>query len=142
VEAIFVSTGLVALAEMGDKTQLLALLLTARFRRPVPILAGILVATVANHALAAWAGFAVGQWLEGSWFRIAVGLGFLAMAAWALVPDKPDDDVVTRTGYGVFAATLFASSSSRSAIRRRSPRRCWPRALPPCCRSPSARPPA
>lgn len=108
MEAIFVSTGLVALAEMGDKTQLLALLLTARFQRPVPILAGILVATIANHALAAWAGFAVGQWLEGPWFRYGVGVGFLAMAAWALVPDQADDDVPARTGHGVFAATLVA----------------------------------
>src|SRR5687768_17022681 len=74
------STLLVAVAEIGDKTQLLAIVLAARFRRPWPILAGILVATLANHALAATAGYFVSDLLEGAWFRALVGLGFLAMA--------------------------------------------------------------
>lgn len=108
VEAILVSAGLVALAEIGDKTQLLALLLAAKYRRPAPILLGILVATLLNHALAASAGFVVAEWLSGPTFRIVVGLAFLAMAAWTLVPDKADAGVADRSGYGVFAATVVA----------------------------------
>ena len=106
MEAFLVSTGLVALAEMGDKTQLLSLVLAARFRRPWAIVLGILVATLANHALAA----AVGAWLAGlvgpHWMRIAIGVGFLAMAAWTLVPDKLDHADVG--GRGVFIATCLA----------------------------------
>lgn len=106
MEAFLVSTGLVALAEMGDKTQLLSLVLAARFRRPWPIVLGIFAATVANHALAA----AVGGWLAHEigpyWMRMAIGVGFLAMAAWALVPDKADDAGVR--GGGVFLATCLA----------------------------------
>ena len=107
MEAFLVSTGLVALAEMGDKTQLLSLVLAARFRRPWPIVLGILVATVANHALAA----AVGGWLAHEigpyWMRIAIGVGFLAMAAWTLVPDRLEDEVKTGR-FGVFLATCVA----------------------------------
>ena len=106
MEAFLVSTGLVALAEMGDKTQLLSLVLAARFRRPWPIVLGIFVATVANHALAA----AVGGWLAHEigpyWMRIAIGVGFIVMAAWALVPDKADDAGVR--GGSVFIATCLA----------------------------------
>lgn len=106
MEAFLVSTGLVALAEMGDKTQLLSLVLAARFRRPWPIVLGILVATVANHALAA----AVGGWLNDfigpHRMRIAIGIGFIAMAAWTLIPDKLDD--APRNHFGVFATTCFA----------------------------------
>jgi len=106
VEAFLVSTGLVALAEMGDKTQLLSLVLAARFRRPWPIVLGILVSTVANHALAA----AVGSWIAAQvgpyWMRIAIGAGFLAMAAWALVPDKADAAAIH--GGSVFIATCLA----------------------------------
>jgi len=106
MEAFLVSTGLVALAEMGDKTQLLSLVLAARFRRPWPIVLGILVATVANHALAA----ALGGWLAAQigpyWMRVAIGVGFLAMAAWTLVPDKLDDAGIH--GRGVFVATAVA----------------------------------
>ena len=106
MEAFLVSTGLVPLAEMGDKTQLLSLVLAARFRRPWPIVLGILAATMANHALAA----AVGGWLAGVvgpyWMRTAIGIGFLAMAAWALVPDKADDAGVR--GGSVFIATCLA----------------------------------
>lgn len=105
-EAFLVSTGLVALAEMGDKTQLLSLVLAARFRRPWPIVLGILVATVANHALAA----AVGGWLNDfvgpERMRVAIGVGFLAMAAWTLIPDKLDD--APRDHFGVFATTCVA----------------------------------
>lgn len=108
-EALAVSTGVVALAEMGDKTQLLALLLAARFRRPLPIVAGIVVATVLNHALAG----AVGAWLAAhvspAWLRWGLGLSFLAMAAWMLIPDKVDeDDVRIAPRWGVFGATALA----------------------------------
>src|SRR4051812_38815825 len=77
LEAFLVSTVLVAIAEIGDKTQLLAILLAARFRKPWPILAGILAATLANHALAATAGYFVSGLLQGTWFRIAVGAAFI-----------------------------------------------------------------
>jgi putative Ca2+/H+ antiporter (TMEM165/GDT1 family) len=92
MEAFFLSTALVALAEMGDKTQLLALVLVARFRRPWPIVLGILAATLLNHALAGLVGARVGQWLTPEVLRWVLGLSFLAMAAWTLVPDKLDED--------------------------------------------------
>ncbi|MFC3078686.1 TMEM165/GDT1 family protein [Phenylobacterium terrae] len=110
MDAFFVSTGLVALAEIGDKTMLLALLLAARFRAPRPILAGIFAATIANHALAAALGAAAGALLEGPWMRWVLGIGFLVFAAWALVPDKMDEDEEpkTRTGGSVFLTTTIA----------------------------------
>jgi Ca2+/H+ antiporter, TMEM165/GDT1 family len=109
VDAILVSTGLVALAEIGDKTQLLAVILAARFRRPWPIIAGIFVATLLNHALAATLGYVVADWLTGRTFQTAVGIGFIVMACWALIPDKADDGGVDKKGQaGVFIATLIA----------------------------------
>jgi len=110
LEAFLVSTGVVALAEIGDKTQLLALLLATKFKRPWPIVLGILVATLANHAFAS----AVGAWLVGligaHTLRWILGLSFIAMAAWTLVPDKYDDeskqDAAPR--FGVFGTTLVA----------------------------------
>ncbi len=108
LEAFFISTGLVAVAEIGDKTQLLAIMLAARFRRPVPIVLGILVATLANHGLAATLGFVVAEYLTGPAFQILVGVGFVAMAAWALIPDKDDEDAGSRTAGGVFLTTLVA----------------------------------
>ncbi len=92
IEAFLVCTGVVALAEMGDKTQLLALVLAARYRRPWPIVAGILAATLLNHALAGWAGVWIGTQLPHAYLRWILGLSFIAMAAWLLVPDKLDDD--------------------------------------------------
>jgi len=107
MDAFLVSTMLVALAEMGDKTQLLSLVLAARYRRPWPIVLGVLVATAANHALAA----ALGGWLTvalgADRMRVAVGLGFIAMAAWALVPDKPGSEL-PQARLGVFAASCLA----------------------------------
>jgi putative Ca2+/H+ antiporter (TMEM165/GDT1 family) len=88
---IATSAGVVALAEIGDKTMLLALVLAARYRQPVAVLGGILLATLANHGLAAWAGVALAGLLAGPWFQAAVAIGFLAMAAWTLVPDKLDE---------------------------------------------------
>lgn len=109
MDIIFASTLLVALAEIGDKTMLLAIILAARFRAPWPIIAGIFAATIVNHALAAWAGSAISGLLDGFWFRLAVALGFLAMAAWILVPDKIDEDEVDKPArYGVFLTTSLA----------------------------------
>jgi Ca2+/H+ antiporter, TMEM165/GDT1 family len=108
LEAFLVSTGLVAVAEIGDKTQLLAMVLAAKFRRPLPIILGILVATILNHTGAAALGFVVARWLTGPTFQVLVGGGFVAMAAWALIPDKEDDGAVSRTAGGVFLTTLVA----------------------------------
>ena len=88
MEAFLISAGLVAVAEIGDKTQLLAVVLAARFRRPVPIILGIFFATIANHTLAAGLGVILAGWLKGPLFQSLVGVGFIAMALWALVPDK------------------------------------------------------
>ncbi len=108
VQAFWISAGVVALAEIGDKTQLLALLLAARFQRPWPVIAGITVATLANHALAGLAGAWITQLLGPSLLRWLLGLGFIAMGAWALVPDKADDGPAGRAGLGAFSATLLA----------------------------------
>ena len=109
MEAFLVSTGLVALGEMGDKTQLLALLLAAKFRKPAPIIAGILVATLANHALAGALGGWIAQMLGPNVLRWVIGVSFLAMAAWMLVPDEINDDAdggLQR--FGVFGTTVVA----------------------------------
>ena len=109
IEAFISSTAVVALAEIGDKTMLLAIVLAARLRAPWAILAGILVATLANHALAALVGSQVAGLLQADWFRIAVALGFVAMAAWTLVPDKLEDDENTvRSTGGAFLTTLVS----------------------------------
>lgn len=109
MEAIFTSTAVVALAEIGDKTMLLAIVLAARFRKPVPIILGILVATLANHGIAALVGQSVANLLEGEWFRYAVGVSFIAMAAWTLVPDKLDDEEQQGDPrFGAFLTTTIA----------------------------------
>ena len=110
MDALFTSTALVALAEMGDKTQLLAMLLATRFRKPVPIIFGILIATIANHFLAALLGHSIAGVLTQDWFRYAVALSFIAMAAWTLVPDKIDEDAPLKapSKAGVFLTTLVA----------------------------------
>ena len=108
MEAFLVSTGIVALGEMGDKTQLLALLLAAKFRRPVPIVLGILVATLVNHALAG----AVGDWIARALgpdvLRWVIGGSFIAMAAWMLIPDKIDGAEGGHQRFGVFGTTVIA----------------------------------
>jgi len=108
LEAFLISVGVVALAEMGDKTQLLALVLAARYRRPVPVILGIFVATLANHALAAWLGAGVAEMLGRDALRWILGLSFLAMAAWTLVPDKLEKEKPQSARRGAFAATLLA----------------------------------
>ena len=108
MEALWISTGIVALAEIGDKTQLLAIVLAARFRQPLPIIAGIFVATLLNHAAAASLGYIIAQWLTGDAFRIGVGIAFIAMAVWALIPDKDDDRAEKMNAGGIFLTTLVA----------------------------------
>jgi putative Ca2+/H+ antiporter (TMEM165/GDT1 family) len=108
MEAFLVSLSTVAIAEMGDRTQLLALLLAAKFRKPVPIVAAILVATLANHALAGFAGVWLGKFLTPNILDIVVGISMLGMAAWTLIPDKLDKDDAKTGGHGPFIATLIA----------------------------------
>jgi putative Ca2+/H+ antiporter (TMEM165/GDT1 family) len=109
MDAFFISTGIVALAEMGDKTQLLSLLLAARFRQPWPIVWGILVATLANHALAGGFGAWVTTFMGPTVLRWVLGVSFLAMAAWMLVPDKLDEgEAQVAPKYGVFGTTVVA----------------------------------
>ncbi|MDI1296988.1 MAG: TMEM165/GDT1 family protein [bacterium] len=110
MDAFLTSASLVALAEMGDKTQLLAMLLATRFRKPVPIILGIFVATIANHFLAALLGHSIAGILTQPWFRYAVAISFIAMAAWTLVPDTFDEDAPLKapSRAGVFLTTLVA----------------------------------
>ena len=109
MEAFLISTGIVALAEMGDKTQLLSLVLAARFRKPWPIVWGIFVATVFNHALAGGLGTWVTTWLGPELLRWVLAASFFAMAAWMLVPDKlDDDDAEVKPKWGVFGTTVVA----------------------------------
>lgn len=111
METYFVSTLLVALAEMGDRTQLLAIMLASRFRKPAPILLGILVATLANHGLAALAGFYVSSLLSATWFKYAISASFIVMALWALIPDKEDEaagaEQASKTGVFLTTAVAF-----------------------------------
>jgi putative Ca2+/H+ antiporter (TMEM165/GDT1 family) len=107
VQTFLISTLTVALAELGDKTQLLALVLAAKYRKPWTICLGILLATLVNHALAGAFGAAVAQWLSPQILRVIVALSFLAIAAWTLVPDKADEDESARNG-SVLVATAVA----------------------------------
>jgi Ca2+/H+ antiporter, TMEM165/GDT1 family len=106
--ALLTSAAVVAVAEIGDKTQLLSLLLAARYRRPVPIILAILVATVANHALAAWLGGRVAAAIDPQWLRWLLGGSFCAMALWALRPDRHDGKLPLEARLGVFATSLAA----------------------------------
>ena len=108
VNAFLVSTGVVALAEIGDKTQLLALLLAARFKKPVPIILGILVATLANHALAGALGAWLAQAIGAEAMRWILGASFIAMAVWIMIPDRIDGAEPDAPRFGVFVTTLVA----------------------------------
>lgn len=109
METLLISTGVVALAEVGDKTQLLALLLAARFKKPAPIIAGIFCATVFNHALAGAAGAWITTVLNPDVLRWLLGLSFIGMAIWTLIPDQLDaSDTINAGRMGVFGATLIA----------------------------------
>ena len=108
MESLLVSTGVVALAEIGDKTQLLAFILAARFKKPVPIIAGILVATLLNHGLAGALGAWITTTISPEVLRWVLGLSFVAMAIWTLIPDEIEEEE-TRIAkrFGVFGATLI-----------------------------------
>ncbi len=106
MEALLTSTLSVAIAEIGDKTQLLALLLICRFRKPWPIIAGMLAATLLNHACAAWIGDFISRWLDPKVMTYLVAAAFVAMAIWILVPDKMDDEESSLDKYGPFMATF------------------------------------
>jgi putative Ca2+/H+ antiporter (TMEM165/GDT1 family) len=111
MEAFLVSTGIVALAEMGDKTQLLALVLAVRFRKPWPIVLGIFVATIANHAMAGALGAWVTTLLSPQTLRWMLAISFIAMAVWMLIPDKLDDgDTPGAPRFGVFGTIVLAFS--------------------------------
>ena len=108
MEALLTSTAVVALAEIGDKTQLLAIVLATRFKRPLPIIAGIFVATIANHFLAALVGEQAASFLDGQWFRYLVAASFILMGAWTLIPDKFEETEAKPARFGVFVTTLIA----------------------------------
>ena len=108
MEAFLVSTGIVALAEIGDKTQLLAFILAARFRKPVPIILGILVATLTNHFLAGMLGSWITTLLDPETLRWVLGVSFIAMALWTLVPDEFEEKDAKLARFGVFGTTLIA----------------------------------
>ena len=107
MEALYISTGVVALAEMGDKTQLLAFILAARFKKPVPIILGILLATLVNHGLAGVFGAWITSVVSPEAMRWVLGLSFIAMAIWTLIPDKiEEEETQIAQRLGVFGATL------------------------------------
>jgi putative Ca2+/H+ antiporter (TMEM165/GDT1 family) len=108
IQAFFASIAVVSLAEIGDKTMLLAIVLAAKLRKPWQIIAGIFAATIVNHACAALIGSEVSGLIDAPWFRIAVAVGFIAMGLWTLVPDKLDDDEGFKHRGSVFLTTLVA----------------------------------
>jgi putative Ca2+/H+ antiporter (TMEM165/GDT1 family) len=108
MEAFLISTGIVALAEIGDKTQLLAFILAAKFRKPAPIILGILIATLANHSFAGALGSLITSLVGPYTLRWALGVSFLAMAIWTLIPDKFDEKDARLGHFGVFGTTLIA----------------------------------
>jgi putative Ca2+/H+ antiporter (TMEM165/GDT1 family) len=108
MEAFLISTGIVALAEIGDKTQLLAFILAAKFRKPVPIILGILLATIANHAFAGALGAWITDLMSPQTLRWVLGVSFIAMGIWTLIPDKFDEDDARLAKLGVFGTTLVA----------------------------------
>jgi putative Ca2+/H+ antiporter (TMEM165/GDT1 family) len=109
VSPFLISLGAVALAEIGDKTQLLSLVLAAKFRRPWPICAGILIASLTSHAIAAELGAWLAHWMTPGVQRWLIGLSFLVVAAWAMLPEKEERmDAPPRHGHGVFVASLVA----------------------------------
>jgi putative Ca2+/H+ antiporter (TMEM165/GDT1 family) len=108
MEAFWISTGIVALAEIGDKTQLLALVLAAKYRKPVPIILGIFVATLLNHAVAGYFGAWLAATIGEQMLKWILGVSFIAMAGWMLIPDKLDEEEEKPARFGVFLTTLIA----------------------------------
>jgi Ca2+/H+ antiporter, TMEM165/GDT1 family len=107
MDALWISAGVVALAEIGDKTQLLAIVLAARFRKPIPIILGIFTATLLNHAAASVVGYYLAALIEGVTFQLILGAAFIAVGAWAFIPDKETGGDIRSSG-GVFLTTLVA----------------------------------
>ena len=108
LSTLFISTGVVALAEMGDKTQLLAFLLAARFKKPIPIILGILAATILNHGLAGALGAWITSVLSETTLGWILGISFIAMAVWTLIPDEIEEDETSiASRFGVFGATAI-----------------------------------
>lgn len=108
MESLLVSTGVVALAEIGDKTQLLAFILAARFKKPLPIVMGILLATIVNHGLAGALGAWITATVDPQWLRWILGASFIGMAIWTLIPDKiEEEETSVAKRFGVFGATLI-----------------------------------
>ena len=120
MEAFLVSTGIVALAEIGDKTQLLALILAARYRRPLPIITAMLLATVLNHLLAGVLGAWIAHQVGAHLMRWILGIAFIAMAVWIMIPDKLDEDMPNLRKMSVFNTTLvlffFAEMGDKTQI--------------------------
>ena len=121
MQSLLVSTGVVALAEIGDKTQLLAFILAARFKRPAPIIAGILCATIVNHGLAGALGAWITSVVSADILRWVLGLSFIGMAIWTMIPDKiEDEETQIAKRLGVFGATLvtffFAETGDKTQI--------------------------
>lgn len=118
MSVLAISITSVALAEIGDKTQLLSLLLASRYRKPVPIIAAIFLATIANHALAAWLGVVVADYLSPELLKWVVAASFLAMAGWILIPDKLDDETISNRGPFVasFVAFFIAEIGDKTQI--------------------------
>ncbi|WP_034295892.1 TMEM165/GDT1 family protein [Herbaspirillum sp. RV1423] len=108
MDAFLISTGIVALAEIGDKTQLLAFILAAKFRKPVPIILGVLVSTIANHAFAGALGAWITSLVSPGTMRWVLGLSFIGMAIWTLIPDKFDESEAKFGRFGVFGTTVIA----------------------------------
>lgn len=120
MDPFLISTASVAAGELGDKTQLLSLILATRLRKPVPIIAGIFVATLVNHLIACSVGEWAGTLITPDILRWVLGVSFLAVAAWALIPDKMDENVKTQGNYGIFALTtvtfFFAEMGDKTQI--------------------------
>ncbi|MBI1329227.1 MAG: UPF0016 domain-containing protein [Alphaproteobacteria bacterium] len=108
MDAFLTSAAVVALAEIGDKTQLLAILLATRFKKPWPIVSGILAATVANHAIAAAVGVSAASVLDGIWLRYLIAVSFIGMGAWTLIPDSISDEEAKPARFGAFLTTVIA----------------------------------
>ena len=108
MDAFLISTGVVALAEIGDKTQLLAFILAAKFRKPIPIILGVLVSTIANHAFAGALGAWITSLVSPETMRWILGVSFIGMAIWTLIPDKFDESEAKFARFGVFGTTVIA----------------------------------
>jgi len=108
LDAFLISTGVVALAEIGDKTQLLAFILAAKFRKPIPIILGVLVSTIANHAFAGALGAWITSLVSPETMRWILGASFIGMAIWTLIPDKFDESEAKFARFGVFGTTVIA----------------------------------